>query len=175
MATAFDKVRFLVVEDNEASVQIVRTLLNAIGAKDIVAERSVAGALRRIESEKLDIVILDLRLGTDDGLDVLKAVRRQDSRHAFLPVLVLSAYTDQTRVEAARDAGATEVCAKPVSPAELYRRLMAMIVEPRPYVRSDGYFGPDRRRRREDEYQGVERRAGSTGEGEKLGATAAVG
>ena len=158
MGMAFDKVRVLVVEDHEASVQIVRALLSAIGVKDIVTERTCATALARLDHDKVDIAILDRMLADEDGLDFLRAIRRQDSRHAFLPVLVLSAYTDKGRVESARDAGATEVCAKPVSPVEVYRRLMSMIVTPRPYVRSEGYFGPNRRRRGGDNYTGPERR-----------------
>jgi len=75
-------------------------------------------------------------------------------------VLVLSAHTDKARVEAARDAGATEVCAKPVSPAEVYKKIVSMIAEPRLYIRSDGYFGPDRRRHGEGDYEGDERRTG---------------
>lgn len=159
MALAFDKVRFLVVDDNDASVQIVRTVLKALGVKEVTAVATLAGALQKLETEKTDIVVLDLLLGEQDGLDLLRAVRREDSRHAFLPVLVLSAYTDKERVEAARDAGATEVCAKPISPAELYRKLVTMIAEPRAFVRSPGYFGPDRRRHQSDGWTGKERRA----------------
>ncbi len=169
MALAFDKVRFLVVDDNDASVQIVRTVLKALGVKEVAAVATLAGALQKLETEKADIVILDLLLGEQDGLDLLRNVRREDSRHAFLPILVLSAYTDKERVEAARDAGATEVCAKPISPAELYRKLVTMIAEPRAFVRSPGYFGPDRRRRSDDKWTGTERRAPPPAAGGEVG------
>lgn len=159
MALAFDKVRFLVVDDNDASVQIVRTVLKALGVKEVAATATLTRALQKLETEKTDIVILDLLLGEQDGLEFLRSIRREDHRHAFLPVLVLSAYTDKERVEAARDAGATEVCAKPISPAELYRKLVTMIAEPRAFVRSPGYFGPDRRRRNDDNWAEQERRA----------------
>lgn len=159
MALAFDKVRFLIVEDHEPSIQIVRTLLKSLGVKDVVAVHTPADALWRLDNEKFDIVVLDLLLGEETGLDLLRNMRREESRHAFLPVLVLSAYTEKSRVEAARDAGASEICAKPVAPAEMYRKLVSMIVEPRMFVRTGGYFGPDRRRRKADEsYRGPERR-----------------
>jgi DNA-binding response OmpR family regulator len=71
---------------------------------------------------------------------------------------MLTAHSDKPRVEAARDAGATEFCAKPVTATELLRKVGAVINHPRPFVRSDGYVGPDRRRRDDPDYEGPERR-----------------
>jgi hypothetical protein len=61
-------------------------------------------------------------------------------------------------VEAARDAGVTEFCAKPVSAAELYRKVRVAINAPRSFIRTPLYFGPDRRRRDDVSYDGKERR-----------------
>ncbi len=58
----------------------------------------------------------------------------------------------------ARDAGVNEFIAKPVSVKTMMSRLVAVIEHPRPYVRTNSYFGPCRRRRGE-EYRGPERRA----------------
>ena len=59
----------------------------------------------------------------------------------------------------ARDAGVNEFIAKPVSVKTMMPRLVAVIENPRPYVRTKGYFGPCRRRRGAEEYRGPERRA----------------
>jgi len=61
-------------------------------------------------------------------------------------------------VEAARDAGVTEFCAKPVTAAEMIRKVAAVIDHPRHFVRSETYFGPDRRRRQDPNFSGQERR-----------------
>jgi DNA-binding response OmpR family regulator len=87
---------------------------------------------------------------------------------------MLTAHSDKTRVEAARDAGASEFCAKPVTAAELLRKVGAVIDRPRPFVRTDSYFGPDRRRRDDPAYKGEERRkdrrgAKTSGSGETHG------
>ena len=58
----------------------------------------------------------------------------------------------------ARDAGTNEFLVKPVSINAMMSRLVAVIEKPRPYVRTSVYFGPCRRRRG-DEYNGLERRA----------------
>jgi two-component system chemotaxis response regulator CheY len=47
----------------------------------------------------------------------------------------------------ARDAGATEILAKPCTPKAIYARLAAIVERPRPFVKSPSYAGPDRRRR----------------------------
>jgi two-component system, chemotaxis family, chemotaxis protein CheY len=52
----------------------------------------------------------------------------------------------------------TEFCAKPVTATELYKKVCAVINTPRPFVRTSVYFGPDRRRRKDDAYSGKERR-----------------
>jgi hypothetical protein len=61
-------------------------------------------------------------------------------------------------VLAARDAGVTEFLVKPFTVTGLLRRIEALIFQARPFVRSPTYFGPDRRRRADPNYRGVERR-----------------
>lgn len=159
VALDFSRVRFLVMDDHDASVEILRALLRVLGAKQVAAVKSKAAALTALSKDAPDILLLDLLLGDGSGLDLLKAIRRPDHPRAFLPVIVVSAYADQARVEATRDAGADEVLAKPVSAQELFRRIVSVVGDRRPFVRLDGYFGPDRRRRDDPDYQGPERRA----------------
>jgi DNA-binding response OmpR family regulator len=74
---------------------------------------------------------------------------------------MLTAHSEKARVEAARDAGATEFCAKPITAIEMLRKIGAVIDHPRPFIRTDTYFGPDRRRRADPDYAGEERRQAS--------------
>jgi CheY-like chemotaxis protein len=160
MAMTFDKVRFLVVDDHENTIQIVRTLLKAFGADKVTGARSVAEAIDRMKTDRFDVVICDWLMPTRDGMAFLKAVRNErTSTNPFIPVIMLTAYTEYSRVEAMRDAGAHEVCAKPITAAELYRKIVSLVDDPRPFVRTAGYFGPDRRRKQDTEYRGPERRA----------------
>jgi DNA-binding response OmpR family regulator len=71
---------------------------------------------------------------------------------------MLTSHSERTKVEAARDAGVSEFCAKPVTAAELLRKIAAVIDHPRSFIRSDDYVGPDRRRRDDPEFRGPERR-----------------
>jgi two-component system, chemotaxis family, chemotaxis protein CheY len=61
---------------------------------------------------------------------------------------------------AARDAGVTEFMAKPISANALYQRILNIVANPRPFIKTKTYFGPDRRRTVNPNYAGPERRKG---------------
>ena len=86
-----------------------------------------------------------------------------DSPNTFVPIIMLTAYAEKSRVEMARDSGVTEFCVKPVTATELYRKVCAVINTPRSFVRTKMYFGPDRRRRNTD-FDGRERRENPYGD-----------
>jgi hypothetical protein len=60
----------------------------------------------------------------------------------------------------ARDAGVTEFLAKPISAKGLYQRILNVVANPRPFIKTETYFGPDRRRNVNASYAGPERRKG---------------
>jgi two-component system chemotaxis response regulator CheY len=61
-------------------------------------------------------------------------------------------------VHEARDAGVDEFLAKPLTAKGVIERMTQVIDHPRPYVRAESYFGPDRRRRADPNYRGPWRR-----------------
>ena len=71
---------------------------------------------------------------------------------------MLSAYSDEDRVRLARDHGVTEFLAKPFTADIVLQRLEEVIENPRSFVRTASYFGPDRRRNTSPDYSGAERR-----------------
>ncbi len=159
MAGSLEKVRFLVVDDNVHMVNIVKTILKGFGATHVFEAADAAEAMFRLRHDPVDIIVLDYLMGEEDGVEFLKKLRRDpESPAPFVPVIMLTAHADKHRVEAARDAGVNEFCAKPVTAAELHRKVAAVIDNPRPFVRTDSYVGPDRRRRDEPGYEGPERR-----------------
>ena len=82
-----------------------------------------------------------------DGLDFVRLVRTaKDSPNPYVPIIMLSGYTEYRRVTEARDAGINEFLAKPISARALYLRFASIIDNPRPFIRTKSYFGPDRRR-----------------------------
>jgi CheY-like chemotaxis protein len=156
---SLDKVRFLIVDDNVHMLNIVKTILRGFGAVHVIEAKEPVEAIHRLRNDQIDIVVLDYVIGEEDGVAFLRKLRNDhDSPAPYVPVIMLTAHSERARVEAARDAGATEFCAKPVTAAEMIRKVAAVIDRPRPFVRSDSYFGPDRRRRDDPNFRGPERR-----------------
>jgi two-component system chemotaxis response regulator CheY len=148
------------VDDNVHMLNIVKTILRGFGAVHVFEAKEPQEAIYRLRNDAIDIVVLDYLMGDEDGIDFLRKLRHEtDSPSPFVPVIMLTAHSERARVEAARDAGATEFCTKPVTAAEMIRKVAAVIDHPRHFVRSDAYFGPDRRRRADPNFQGPERRS----------------
>jgi CheY-like chemotaxis protein len=149
---------FLVVDDNANMVQIVKTILKNFGVIHVYEAKDVAEAFSLVRQYAIDLVFLDYNLGFMDGVEFVKLMRTaSDSPNPYLPIIMLTAYTEHHRVTTARDAGVTEFCAKPITAIEIYRKIVEVIERPRSFVRTNTYFGPDRRRH-DDEFKGPEKR-----------------
>jgi two-component system, chemotaxis family, chemotaxis protein CheY len=143
----FSKLRFLVAEDNRFMREICRTILFSYGARDVVEATDGAEALEFFKERVPDIILLDLHMPILDGFDVLRMVRdRATSPNPYVPVIILSAYSERWRIMQARDLGATEYLVKPVSASAIYSRVANVVLNPRAFVETKTYFGPDRRR-----------------------------
>jgi DNA-binding response OmpR family regulator len=82
----------------------------------------------------------------------------------YVPIIMLTGYCEKKRVLMARDAGVTEFLAKPISAKALYQRVVTIVLNPRPFIRTRSYFGPDRRRNTTQNFVGPERRKGGQAE-----------
>ncbi|GLK50729.1 MAG: two-component system response regulator [Oceanicaulis sp.] len=161
MAADFSRVRTLIVDDNTYMLTILRTILHGFGIKQIYESRDPAEAFDMVRSDSIDIIITDYQMDILDGLDFVRLVRTaDDSPNPLVPIIMLSAYSERSKVMAARDAGVTEFCCKPITAKEMFSKIAAVINEPRPFIRNRHYFGPDRRRNDPDKstYKGPERR-----------------
>lgn len=161
MTVSLEKVRFLLVDDNVHMMNIVKTILRGFGAVLVFEAKSVGEAMARLRNDSIDIVVLDYLMGDEDGVDFCRQIRTApDSPTPFVPIIMLTAHSELRRVRLARDAGVTEFCAKPVTAADMLKKVAAVIDRPRPFIRNETYFGPDRRRHDDPNYKGPERRAG---------------
>jgi DNA-binding response OmpR family regulator len=94
-----------------------------------------------------------------DGIHLTKQIRMGGaSPNKYVPIIMVTGHTEKARVEAARDAGVTEFLAKPITVQNLMSRLSEIVERPRPFVKCDTYFGPERRRRKVEGYSGPWRR-----------------
>lgn len=116
------KAKILVVEDDPAISNLIRTTLETQDYQFHTAQNG-SGALMEAVSYNPDVMILDLGLPDMDGVDIIKKVRGWSS----LPIIVVSARTeDRDKVEAL-DAGADDYLTKPFSIEEFLARLRAAL------------------------------------------------
>ncbi len=111
-----------------------------------------------------DIALVDWVMEPEDGIYFVKNIRgAEDSPNRLMPIIMVSGYSEESRVLAARDAGANEFVVKPFSATSLFTRIQWVVENPRRFVTTDTYFGPDRRLK-DVPFKGDDRHAGDQGE-----------
>jgi CheY-like chemotaxis protein len=157
----FNKIRFLVIDDNAHMRRILRTLLHGFGARDVYEAEDGASGLEAFTHFMPDIVITDWAMPIFDGLELAQMIRQPGANaNPYVPIIMLTGHSEKKRVMTARDAGITEFMAKPISAKALYQRILNVVANPRPFIKTKTYFGPDRRRNATGTYVGPERRKG---------------
>ena len=157
----FNRLRFLVIDDNAHMRRIVRTLLHGYGTREVYEAEDGAAGLEAFTHYIPDIVITDWAMPIFDGLELTQMIRQPGANaNPYVPIIMLTGHSEKKRVISARDAGVTEFLAKPISAKSLYQRILNVVVNPRPFIKTKNYFGPDRRRNTNPNYIGPERRKG---------------
>ncbi len=157
----FNRLRFVIIDDNAHMRRIVRTLLHGFGTREVIEAEDGAAGLEAFNQHVPDIVITDWVMPIFDGLQLTRMIRQPGANpNPFVPIIMLTGHSEKRHVMAARDAGVTEFLVKPLSAKALYERIANVVINPRPFVRTKTYFGPDRRRGAASNYAGPERRKG---------------
>jgi two-component system chemotaxis response regulator CheY len=152
---------FVVADPNSYICMIVHSMLRSFGANKVIEARDSLGVIKALTGQKIDILVCDARLPPHGGLKLTHAIRRNThNENRTVPILIMTGDTRATTIKTARDVGANMVVAKPISPASLYDRLAWIAFNPRQFVDSATYFGPDRRFKIEGYPSGVGRRKG---------------
>lgn len=112
----------MVVDDEPGIRRFVRTALEAAGCA-VIETGTAARARIELAARKPDLLVLDLGLPDADGLSVLETLRSWSG----IPVLVLSARSDEHDKVAALDAGADDYLTKPFGIPELQARVRALL------------------------------------------------
>jgi CheY-like chemotaxis protein len=155
----FETLRVLLVDDNWHMRSIAMTLLQSFGIRQIHDVQSGAEGVKITQSLPVDLALVDFKMEPMNGVEFTRIIRNApDSRNPYLPIIIMTGHSAVVRVMEARDAGVTEFIAKPLTARTLLNRLNAVIYKPRPFIRSQTYFGPDRRRRADPAHKGPWRR-----------------
>lgn len=152
-------VEILIAEDNDYARALLRDLLKVLGANRLHYCHDGQDALNTVRHFDIDIALIDWHMPLMNGIQFTKTIRLSpDSPNPFLPIIMISSFAGLEHVAEARDAGINEYLIKPYSARQLLTRISTVVERPRPFIRTDGYFGPDRRRTKDRTYTGREKR-----------------
>ncbi len=156
----YELLNILLVDDNQHMRVLLTEILRAIGVRNTHDANDGAQALQIMRGHPIDIIMTDLQMQPLDGIDFVRLLRNStDSPNPMCPVIMITGHSTMRRVAEARDVGVNEFLSKPVTARGVLQRIGLVIEQPRPFIRTDGYFGPDRRRRSDPAYAGPRRRA----------------
>ena len=159
MSYDFSAVSVLVVDDHDYMRRLLASVLKALSFGRVEVAEDARDALHHVRLHMPEIIITDYLMEPMDGIELVRKLRTDpDVPNPFVPVLMITGLAEPSRVAAARNAGVTEFLAKPFTVTALCNRLSYMVEQPRNFVRTATYFGPDRRRHDSEAYTGPERR-----------------
>lgn len=155
----FAQITVLVVDADQYSTSILGQILRGFGTKLHNTLASGEEAKRHLANSHYDLLICDAVLPDMHGSEFVRWVRRQPALQLrYIPLVVLTGYTQYSNVVMLRDAGANIVVRKPVSPNVLFDHIGWSARTERPFIETDTYAGPCRRFKNTGPPDGVGRR-----------------
>jgi DNA-binding response OmpR family regulator len=149
----------LLVDRDHFTRGLVAQMLRGFGMDSPTVCETGAQAKHHLLHHYADLCIIEAALTDMASADLIRWIRRQEKGpFRFVPIIVMSGYTQLRLVSAARDAGANLVVKKPVSPQNLFDRISWVARTVRPYIETGDFIGPDRRFRDIAPPDGVHRR-----------------
>ena len=116
--------RCLIVDDNAHMIEIVRAVLEAFGMRGIVGESDPKHAFDLYQDKGAGLLIVDYHLGGSNGIQFVARVRNMpEPEKARVPIVMMTSYTEQSRVIAAREAGVDAFVRKPITGREIYEKI----------------------------------------------------
>ncbi|MAK61446.1 MAG: two-component system response regulator [Ponticaulis sp.] len=153
-------VRILILDDNRQMATLFVVILKAFGFPHPVVSATVEEAQDICQDNTFDLILVDQLLKRGSGLEFVRWLRNPNTTPMqFVPIIMISSYSERSRIFDAIGAGVDEFLVKPVKPIDIARRIDAVTFKRRKFVRAENYFGPDRRRFKDKFYNGPFRRA----------------
>lgn len=149
--SAYDlsELRAIVVDDSAYMCRLIRTMLSGFGIRDVLEAQDGADALERLNTNPVDLLIVDWEMPVLDGSELVRLIRKPDHPLAYIPIIMITGYSTEARAREAMKLGVNDVLLKPCSSKALYERIIDSFINPRPFVKTDDYFGPKPRAERE--------------------------
>jgi len=119
-------ITILVVDDFESMRRIVKGTLKSIGFSNFIEAEDGVIALKKLEKEKIDLIISDWIMPNMNGLDFLKAVKGDD-KYRHIPFIMVTAEGQRGNVLEAINAGVNNYIVKPFTPETLRGKIQKVL------------------------------------------------
>ncbi len=128
-AASLEEKRVLLVEDNIINQEVAKRFLEQWGMKVELAANGVE-ALQKVDGQSFDLILLDLQMPVMDGYETASIIgQHDDAEIRNIPIIALSANTEQASREKAKMAGIKRFIAKPFNPKDLKQKMEAALVK----------------------------------------------
>ncbi|MFZ3352726.1 MAG: response regulator [Xanthobacteraceae bacterium] len=142
-----DVLKALIVDDEHSMRRVTRSLLQAIGVKNIRDACDGRAGLEAVCSWGPDVVVLDWKMPNLCGLEFVRRVRSPNEfPYPDVPIIMLTAFGERSRVMEAVDLGVNEFLLKPVSSKALQARLISILTKPRRMMKKGNRYIPEPRK-----------------------------
>jgi len=142
-----ERTKVLVVDDEHYTRKVIRTLLIGMGCTKIYEAANGAAGLEAVRGLAPDVVLLDWQMPGIDGAEFVRQVRSPETFPLpAVPIIMLTAHGERSRVMEAVRLGVHEFLLKPISSKALQGRIMSVLTKPRLMVKRGDYYGPEPRK-----------------------------
>ena len=140
MGSGYDRKRILAVDD--AAFTLSR-ITDALGKHyEMITVNSGARALKYLDKNKPDLILLDIRMPIKDGFEILREIRNMEDR-ADIPIIMLTAMEDRKSVMKGIEMGIRDYVLKPFAPNDLLERVQRILKPGISDQASDGEHGSE--------------------------------
>jgi two-component system, chemotaxis family, chemotaxis protein CheY len=110
--------RIMTVDDSSTVRQMMRFTLEDAGYEVLEAEDGVDALGKLSAGARIDMLITDLNMPNMDGIDLIRAVRK-DGNYRFIPIIMLTTETQESKRQEGKSAGASGWIVKPFKPQQV--------------------------------------------------------
>src|SRR5690606_25981639 len=112
-AQGAERLHVLVAEDNPVNQRLVETLLHLAGHTCMIVDDGAA-AVRAVQTDAFDLVLMDIRMPEMSGLEATRAIRALGDAYAALPIIAMTANSEEDEADNCAAAGMTGYLPKPI-------------------------------------------------------------
>ncbi|HEY8192258.1 MAG TPA: response regulator, partial [Alphaproteobacteria bacterium] len=152
MALTINDLTVLVVDDNREGASFAGSAVRAAGLTKVIVANSPEMGMQLFDAKSPDIVMASWEMKPMNGIEFTRRLRSASSPNMAVPVILMVSLVSMQMVAEARDAGVTEFLCRPFSVNHVTVRLTSVVNNPRKFIASPNYRGPDRRRTKSSNY-----------------------